>query len=49
MEGRSFGTNVLEACFGALLEKPFREIDPLVDYPPLIERLTLQPRVLRLN
>ena len=53
MGGRSFGTNVLEAVFVALLGAldglASEDIDPLRDYPPLIERLNLQPRIERLD
>lgn len=47
--GRSFGTNVIEAVVGLLTGKPFSEIDPAVDYPPILERLDLQPSIRRLN
>ena len=48
-DGRSFGTNVIEAALVALLDRPFDQIVPEHDYPPLIERLDLQPRVLYFN
>ncbi len=43
--GRSFGTNVVEAAFVALLDKPAGEITPS-DYAALLERVALRPRVL---
>ena len=48
MEGRSFGTNVLEAVLVALLKKKWEEITP-EDYHMLLERLALEPRIERLN
>ncbi|MBI4866466.1 MAG: serine carboxypeptidase [Candidatus Wallbacteria bacterium] len=44
IDGESFGTNVLEAIFVALLDKPFAEIR-LDDYLNLIPRTGIQPRV----
>lgn len=46
--GRSFGTNVLDALFVALLEKPWEEITQQ-DYLELIKRLELKPRIEILN
>ncbi len=46
--GRSFGTNVLEALFVAILDKPVNKISPN-DYLSLIEQLNIKPRVQKLN
>ena len=46
--GRSFGTNVLEAALLVLLGKPWADVTP-DDYQQLIERLGLQPRIVRLQ
>lgn len=46
-EGRSFGTNVLEAALLVLLQKPWEEVTPQ-DYADLIKRLDLKPRVVKL-
>jgi hypothetical protein len=46
-EGRSFGTNVLEAALLALLGKAWDDVTP-EDYLDLIKRLDLKPRVVRL-
>jgi hypothetical protein len=48
LQGRSFGTNVLEACLLALLGKRWEDVQP-ADYLRLIEALHLQPRVERLQ
>jgi hypothetical protein len=48
LEGRSFGTNVLEAALLALLGKRWEDVTPQ-DYMDLIRRLDLKPRVERLN
>lgn len=48
LAGRSFGTNVLEAVFVALLGKPWTDIKP-EDYLSLIKRLNLKPRIEKLN
>ncbi|MBC7106979.1 MAG: quinate 5-dehydrogenase, partial [Firmicutes bacterium] len=45
--GRTFGTNVLEAVFVALLDKPLPEISP-TDYLALLRRLEFKPRILAL-
>jgi hypothetical protein len=42
--GRSFGTNVLEACLLALLGKTWEEVSP-DDYLHLIKTLDLRPRI----
>lgn len=47
-EGRSFGTNVLEAVLLTLLEKPWEQVTPQ-DYLSLIEELQLKPRILALK
>lgn len=44
IEGRSFGTNVLEAVLLALTEKSWEEIKP-EDYMKLIKELDLKPRI----
>lgn len=46
-EGRSFGTNVMEAVMVALLGKKWEDITP-EDYLELMSRLEMKPRVLRL-
>jgi hypothetical protein len=46
--GRSFGTNVLEAAFVALLDKRWSEV-VAADYDRLLNELRLKPRVLQLN
>ncbi|MFZ5591216.1 MAG: quinate 5-dehydrogenase [Bacillota bacterium] len=46
--GRSFGTNVLEAVLVVLLNKPVAEIVEQ-DYLELLDRLNFRPRVLGLN
>lgn len=46
-EGRSFGTNVMEAALVAVLGKPWAEVTP-EDYLDLLERLNFRPRVLNL-
>jgi hypothetical protein len=48
LEGRSFGTNVLEAALLAQLGKSWEEVTPK-DYLDLIHRAKLLPRVLRFN
>ncbi len=47
-DGRSFGTNVMEALFVAILNKPLAEITS-ADYLELIRGLSLKPRIERLN
>jgi hypothetical protein len=47
LEGRSFGTNVMEAVMLVLLGKAWDEITP-EDYLSLIDRLEMKPRVLEL-
>jgi hypothetical protein len=44
LEGRSFGTNVMEAVMLVLLGKPWDEVKP-EDYLELIERLDMKPRI----
>lgn len=48
IEGRSFGTNVIEALLVALLGKPLHEITPK-DYIDLLDAIGFVPRVERLN
>lgn len=43
-EGRSFGTNVVEAALLALLGKPWSAVEP-ADYAGLLRALDLRPRV----
>jgi hypothetical protein len=47
-QGRSFGTNVIEAALVALLEKRWEEVTP-EDYGRLLAALHLRPRVIQLN
>lgn len=47
-EGRSFGTNVLEAVLLALLGKRWEDVQP-GDYLDLIQRLGLKPRIVELQ
>ena len=46
--GRSFGTNVMEAVMLAILGKKWDEVDPQ-DYLDLIKRLEFKPRVVKLQ
>ena len=46
-EGRSFGTNVIEAALIALLGKRWSEVTP-DDYAGMLERLQLRPRIVDL-
>ncbi|MGM9998734.1 MAG: quinate 5-dehydrogenase [Candidatus Bruticola sp.] len=46
--GRSFGTNVMEAVMLAILGKKWEEVEPQ-DYLSLITRLNFQPRVVKLQ
>jgi hypothetical protein len=48
LEGRSFGTNVMEAVMLVLLGKAWDDVRP-EDYLSLIERLDMKPRVLDLS
>jgi hypothetical protein len=48
LEGRSFGTNVMEATLRALIDKPDPEITR-ADFLDLIERIPLEPNVEVLN
>jgi len=45
--GRSFGTNVLEAVLVAILGKPWEEVKP-EDYLNLLKRLAFEPRIVKL-
>lgn len=47
-EGRSFGTNVIEAALLALLGKRWEDVTP-GDYEGVMEQLRLRPRVIPLN
>ncbi|HEY9084909.1 MAG TPA: hypothetical protein VIN40_03070 [Candidatus Tyrphobacter sp.] len=47
-DGRSFGTNVVEAALLALLGKTWSEVTP-ADYERLLHELHLKPRVIRLR
>lgn len=47
-QGRSFGTNVMEAVLVALLQKPREEISSQ-DYLDLLRRLDFKPRVVYLR
>lgn len=47
-DGRSFGTNVLEAALLALLGKTWDEVTPL-DYLTILKKLGYVPRIERLN
>lgn len=47
-EGRSFGTNVMEATLLALMDKPQSEVTP-ADFLDLIERIPLEPNIEVLN
>ena len=48
LEGRSFGTNVMEATLLALMEKPQSEVTE-ADFKDLIERIPLEPNIEILN
>ena len=48
LDGRSFGTNVLEAALLAILGKTWEEVTS-ADYLDLIHRAKLLPRVVRFN
>ena len=48
LEGRSFGTNVMEATLRALIDKPDPEITE-ADFLDLIERIPLEPNIEVLN
>ena len=48
LEGRSFGTNVMEATLRALIDKPDEEITE-ADFLDLIERIPLEPNIEVLN
>ena len=47
-EGRSFGTNVIEAALLALLGKKWSDVQPS-DYETVLHELHLRPRVVELN
>ncbi|MTI81716.1 MAG: quinate 5-dehydrogenase [Firmicutes bacterium] len=46
--GRSFGTNVIEALLVAILEKNWEDIHP-GEYTELLQKLQFEPRVVKLN
>jgi hypothetical protein len=48
MQGRSFGTNVLEGVLISLLGKGVDEVQP-EDYNGLLDRLQLKPRIVYLQ
>ena len=48
LEGRSFGTNVMEATLLALMDKPQSEVTE-ADFLDLIERIPLEPNIEVLN
>jgi len=48
LEGRSFGTNVMEATLLALMDKPQAEVTD-ADFTDLIDRIPLQPNIEVLN
>jgi hypothetical protein len=48
LEGRSFGTNVMEATLLALMDKPQAEVTE-ADFRDLIERIPLEPNIEVLN
>jgi hypothetical protein len=48
LEGRSFGTNVMEAALLALMDKPQSEVTE-ADFIDLIERIPLEPNIEILN
>ncbi len=48
IQGRSFGTNVMEAMLVAYMEKPLEQIQP-EDYVKLLEKTNFEPRFVELN
>ena len=48
LQGRSFGTNVMEAVLVAIINKPWMEITPQ-EYLDLLKKLDFKPRIERLN
>nr|WP_245523188.1 quinate 5-dehydrogenase [Thermosediminibacter oceani] len=48
LEGRSFGTNVMEAVLVSLSQKPYKELTPR-DYEELLDKLAFLPRIEKLN
>ncbi len=48
LEGRTFGTNVMEATLRALIDKPDNEITE-ADFSDLIERIPIEPNIEILN
>ncbi len=48
LQGRTFGTNVMEAVFVALLNKTWAETTP-EDYTALLQQLNWQPKIVKLR
>ncbi|MCL4423939.1 MAG: quinate 5-dehydrogenase [Firmicutes bacterium] len=48
LNGRSFGTNVMEGVLIALAKKPWKDMTP-ADYLNLLEKVNFRPRVEKLN
>lgn len=48
LNGRSFGTNVMEAVLISLMDKEFKDINEL-DYHIMLDKLQLKPRITHLN
>ena len=48
IEGRSFGTNVMEAALITLIDKPWQEVTS-EDYKTLLKNLDFEPRIEKLN
>lgn len=48
LDGRSFGTNVMEGVLVALLDKPLKDIKPQ-DYLDMLHRLNFEPKIRKLN
>jgi len=46
IEGRSFGTNVLEAILVTLIKKPVDDITEK-DYFDMLDKLEIKPRIVR--
>ncbi|HEY4687249.1 MAG TPA: hypothetical protein VIH20_03455, partial [Candidatus Subteraquimicrobiales bacterium] len=47
-EGRSFGTNVMEATLVSIIGKPWEKITP-EEYIEMLKKLDFKPRIERLN
>jgi hypothetical protein len=48
LDGRSFGTNVMEGIIVSLAEKPYKSLKP-ADYDMLLDKLGFKPRIELLN